>query len=327
MTNQSNLHALTFLLFVVMALSGFAPRAMAMTVWQDTPFKPGDKVEYKASNWPEKWEAGSVVKILPGGTQVLIREKPNEFFKDGFERAYNLADVRRIVVRAPNNPPANPNPKRDNEAPADNKPRNQPGGSLMTKEEVLNFLNARLGDRPFQHPEREQIRKELAKMIKRRGVSFRYEALSDFANQLARFGATSDITFPLTDNYGPPTKQGWLIGSWSMDIIGATVDTARNNRVVRQGEMGAKGGRLTINPDNTYLWQAYANDPPAKHIKGTWRAASAEEMKYQGGDGIVLQAAKSSWDWIVMQDRAAPNGEWIRVADITSRQMREFGKR
>ena len=304
-----------------------------MSLGQDVQFKPGDKLEYKASNWPEKWEAGTVVKMLPGGTQVLIREKPNEFFKDGFERAYNLAEVRRGATPPPNNPPANPVPRNappdrpDNVPAADNKQRNAPGGPLMTKEEILNFLSARLGDKPFQHPEREKIRKELGEMIKQRGVNFRYETLSDFANQLGKFGATSEITFPINDNFGLPTRQGWLIGSWSMDIIGATVDYTRNNRVYRQGEMGAKGGRLTINADQTYVWQAYANDPPAKHIKGTWRAATPEEMKYQGGDGIVLLAAKSSWHWIVMQDRAAPSGDWIQVAEITSRQVREFGAR
>lgn len=304
-----------------------------MPAGQDAPFKPGDKIEYKATNWPEKWEAGTIIKMLPGGTQVLIREKPNEFFKDGFERAYNLAEVRRIGAVAPNNPPPNPVPrndppiKRDNVAIADKNQGNQPGGPLMTKEEILNFLNARLGNNPFQHPEREKIRKELGEMIKRRGVNFRYETISDFGNQLAKYGATSEITFPIQDNYGPPTKQNWLFGTWSLDIIGATVDVVRNNRVIRQGEMGAKGGVLTINADKTYVWKAYANDPPANHIRGSWRVATAEEMKYQGGDGIVLRAAKSGWDWIVMQDRAALSGEWIQVLEITSRQMREFGKR
>ncbi len=58
--------------------------------------KPGDKVEYKAQNWPEKWEVGTFVKELPGGKQVLIRERPNEFFAEGFERAYALTTEPRL---------------------------------------------------------------------------------------------------------------------------------------------------------------------------------------------------------------------------------------
>ena len=29
-------------------------------------FKPGDKVEYKVQNFPEKWETGTVVRDIPG---------------------------------------------------------------------------------------------------------------------------------------------------------------------------------------------------------------------------------------------------------------------
>jgi len=35
------------------------------------------------------------------------------------------------------------------------------------------------------------------------------------------------------------------------------------------------------------------NDPPAKHFRGKWHNGTPEEMRYQGGDGIVLLAAKS----------------------------------
>ncbi len=197
----------------------------------------------------------------------------------------------------------------------------------MTKEEILAFLSLRLGENPFQHPDREKIKFELGELIKKRGVDFHYASLSDFANQLAKFGASSEITFPIDANYGVPTKRDWLMGSWSMDIIGAPVDFTRKDRVYRQGEIGAKGGLLILNTDNTYTWQAYGSHSNADFYKGVWRNASTEEMKYQGGDGIVLLAAKSSWDWIVMQERSAPQGEWIRVSEITTRQMREFGTR
>jgi hypothetical protein len=201
------------------------------------------------------------------------------------------------------------------------------GGGLMSQQEILGYLQAKLGDQPFQHPQREQIRRELAEMIKRRGVDFRYEAVSDFSNRLGKYGATSEITFPIGDNFGPPTAGGWLHGAWMMDIIGSPTYFVKGNYVYRRGEIGAKGGLLTINPDGTYVWQAYLNDPPAKHVRGQWRNASMQEMRYQGGEGIVLLAAKSGWDWIVVQERNSQAGDSIRVSDLTSRQMREFGGR
>lgn len=70
----------------------------------------GDKVEYKAQSWPEKWEVGTFVRVLPGGTQVLIRQAPSQFFPEGFERAYALADVRPL--RNATAPPVVPQPPR-----------------------------------------------------------------------------------------------------------------------------------------------------------------------------------------------------------------------
>jgi hypothetical protein len=69
-------------------------------------FKPGDKVEYKAQSFPEKWETGTIVRDVPGYRQVIIRQAPSQFFPDGFERAYALNDVR-LAGSAPA-PAANP---------------------------------------------------------------------------------------------------------------------------------------------------------------------------------------------------------------------------
>ena len=203
---------------------------------------------------------------------------------------------------------------------------NAPDGP-MSQREILDYLAAKLGDKPFQHPQREQIRRELADAIKKRGVDFRYEAVSDFSNQLGKYGATSEITFPIADNFGPPTPRKWLYGAWTMDIIGAPTYFVKGNSLYRRGEIGAKGGLLTMSADGTYVWQAYLNDPPARHVRGKWRNATPEEMRYQGGEGIVLLAAKSGWDWIVLQERSSQAGDSIRVSDLSSRQMREFGGR
>ncbi|WP_309722231.1 hypothetical protein [Armatimonas sp.] len=199
--------------------------------------------------------------------------------------------------------------------------------SLLTKEDVLSYLSTRLGDRPFQNPNQEAIKKELVELVKRRGVDFHYQPLSEFSKQLSKVGTSSEMKFALADNYGPPTKQVFLMDTWSMDVIGGRVGVVINNRAFQQGESAAKGGELTIRLNGTYVWQLYQNDPPEKQVKGAWRKATPKEMQYQGGEGIVLTVAKGGWDWIVFQDRTVPSGEKIRVAELTSRKLREFGSR
>lgn len=67
--------------------------------------QPGDKVEYKAQQWPEKWEVGTFLRVLVGGKQVLIRQAPSQFFPEGFERAYAIEDVRPLRTAAAPTPP------------------------------------------------------------------------------------------------------------------------------------------------------------------------------------------------------------------------------
>ena len=55
---------------------------------------PGERVEYKTGAYPEKWDVGTCVRPLPGGTQVLIRQAPSQFYPEGSERAYAVGDVR-----------------------------------------------------------------------------------------------------------------------------------------------------------------------------------------------------------------------------------------
>ncbi len=199
--------------------------------------------------------------------------------------------------------------------------------SLLTKEDVLNFLRTRLGDRPLQNPNQATIKKELVELIKRRGVDFHYQPLTEFSRQLNQAGPSSEMKFALQDNFGLPTKQGFLMDAWSMDVVGGRVNVVVDNRLMRQGESAAKAGVLTISPNGTYVWQVYHKDPVEKHIKGAWHQATPTEMMYQGGYGIVLTAAKGGWDWIVLQDRTVASGEKIRAFEITTRKMREFGSR
>jgi hypothetical protein len=183
------------------------------------------------------------------------------------------------------------------------------------------FLRTRLPGDPFRDSALlDKTKKELGELIKKRGVNFRYETLSDFGNEIGKFGMTSEVTFPLRDNYGPPTKQEWYIGTWSTSV------TSVNG----WWNIAAKTGFLTINADGTYVWKLSAGDPPANYVRGAWRKATKKEMdvSYQGGSGIVLLSAKQGYDFIVRQDRVTTlAGDWIDISDLGTRQMREGGKR
>lgn len=328
-------------------VSLFTATLMAMA--QADKYKPGDKIEYRESVYSEVWEPGVFMYATPDGKQPIIRKKPNEFYPEGSQTALAWDRIRppgtKPAAKAPPetttkpapaplpNPSAIPQPpvqpQAKKTAPPEKAPVTLPttAGVLMTKEEVLNFLQARLGDQPFAHPQRTQILKELGEMIKRRGLNFRYENLSDFSNALGKYGASSEVTFPLRDNFGPPTKESWFMGHWSLSKVGATVDyDGRDGYIYRQTEIGVKDvGLVIINADGTYIWNI---DVPRGVAKGTWRKAKPEDMPYQGGDAIVLQKAKGGVDWIVHQDRVTElKGDWVNIAQLDYRQIREGGFR
>jgi hypothetical protein len=250
---------------------------------------------------------------------------PNEFHKDGFERGTQWEKIRPLGAKKT---------AADNEQRTQDKENNQNtaeitkgfGTGLMTQQQILSFLQTKLGDKPFQNPRREEIKKELAEMIKARGLDFRFDSTMDFYSKLNKYVAmTSDITFPLSYNYGEPTKESWLTGAWQLSKIGAVVDYEKNNRIYRQGEIGVGGvGALTLNANGTYIWKSVT----AQSTSGKWRKATQEEMKYQGGDGIVLLKAKGGEDWIVTHDRSTTlKGDWINLAQLNWRQIKEYGFR
>lgn len=314
--------------------------AISSLMAQADKYKPGDRIEYLESPIKDLWEPGVFMYATPDGKQPVIRKKPNEFYKDGAQTAFDWDRIRPLgtkpAAKAPTETPATPTPaqppapivtKPTTTAPAAPQTLPPTAGGLLTQADILNFLQTRLGDQPFAHPQREQIKKELAEMIKKRGVNFRYQNLSDFSNQLGKYGASSEIIFPLQANYGAPTKEPWLIGKWSLSKIGATVDYKGNDGYIyRQTEIGVKDvGSVIITADGNYTWNI---DVPKGVAQGTWRKAKPEEMPYQGGDAIVLQKAKGGVDWIVHQDRVTElKGDWINIAQLDSRQIREGGFR
>lgn len=282
-----------------------------------TAQKPGDKVEYKVQSWPEKWAVGTFVKTLPGGTQVLIREMPTEFFPEGSERAYALADVRPIAkapVKDPKTPPVQPNDPGDRDK-GNDADEDKTVGPQMSQQEILAFLRNRLGNGdPFRNPKREQVLQQLRDEILRRGVNFRYNAVGDFSNQLRKYGVLSNVTYPIEVNYGQPPKLNSLLGKWSFANVGAP-----------GAPMYGNNGSLVINANGSYVWNTATGV-----IKGKWRKATSEEMASsdKGGEGIVLLSAKSGSDWIAFsRNEEGPQGQGIMLQILPSRNLRERGTR
>ncbi|HEX8266315.1 MAG TPA: hypothetical protein VF596_12995 [Pyrinomonadaceae bacterium] len=321
-----NLRYFTFVLLIIVTFT-------ALAFAQKKDYKPGEKIEWKSSDYPETWVEATFVRSSSDGRQPIIREMPNEFHKDGFERGTQWDKIRPLSAKTADKAPVNTNQNNNsvNDTKAENNRNTSEittdfGTGLITQAEVFDFLQTKLGDKPFQKPSREEIKKELAEMVKRRGLDFRFDSTTDFYSKLSKYiGMTSDITFPLSYNYGVPTKESWLTGAWQLSKIGAAVDYEKNNRIYRQGEIAVGGvGALTVKADGTYIWKATAKDSTS----GKWRKATSEEMKYQGGDGIVLLKAKGGEDWIVIHDRSTTlKGDWVNIYQLNWRQIKEVGFR
>lgn len=323
MMKQTNLQRIGSLVLLTIALLFIAD---IQAIAQKKDYKPGEKIEYNDSG---EWVEATFVRAGEDGRQPMIRMNPNEIYPDGYERWTSWVSIRPLSAKSENKVPVNTN--RANNTKADDSTTKQTtkdfGSGLMTQAEVLSFLQTKLGDRPFENPRRDEIKKELAELIKARGLGFRFSSSDTvFWNKLAKYGAvTSEITFSLGDNYGEPTSQSWLMGAWNLGKIGAAVDYTKNNRVYRQGEIGVGNvGRLTLNSDGTYVWKSAT----AQSTSGKWREATREEMKSKGGDGIVLLKAKSGYDWIVTKDRTTTlKGEWLNISELGTRQINEYGSR
>lgn len=202
-------------------------------------------------------------------------------------------------------------------------------GGPLTKADILGFLKARIGADPWYHPQKAAVIKELAELIRQRGVSFRWVTLE--SGEFVNAGANeSTIPFHIQANFGPPASPVWLQGTWDLFITGATTTLERNGVLYRRGEQGALGGAVAIFPNNTYAWKLFPNDPPDKYVRGSWRLATPAEMavSYKGGAGVVLLNAYSGVDWVVMKrDDESQQGEGVTIAQLNSRATRQLGTR
>lgn len=299
-------------------------------------YQPGQQIEYKAQNWPEKWDKGTFVRETPGGTQVIVREAPTQFFPEGFQRAYSLNEVRPLTqaanppdqALAPTQPPAGPQT-----APPPPRPVAGPdrvagagGGAPMSQQEVLAFLKERLGDGdPFRNPQREAVLQALREEVLRRGVDFHSHAIGTFANELSRYGALSNVTYALSSNFGPPATLSQLTGNWRLIKVGATTTVSRGGNLYQRQEYAGLAGSLNIGAGGDYVWNS-----PSGLLRGRWRNATPEEMAKsdKGGEGVVLLNAKSGADWLVFRrTEEGPEGTGIKITDLATRNLRERGTR
>lgn len=290
------------------------------------PFQPQENqpLEYlDRSVFPHVWRPGTAVRKMYGSEQWLIRQAPSQFFPDGFERTYSLEDLRAPQPKAQHDlleAAACGDEAIDDAQPAPS------GSSPMSQDEVLAFLRSRFGaGDPFANPRKDQILDQLRGEVLRRGLSFRYETLGTFSNELGTFGAISNVRSAMAENFGAPAKRGDLYGTWELAKVGGNVPYEKNNRLYARSEYFAIAGKLVINPDNTYAWGT-ATEP----LAGKWRAATAEEMAKsdKGGEGIVLLRAKSGADWLVFKrDEGTPQGLGIKIVDLETRNLRERGTR
>jgi len=310
--------------------SPWTPLQIAQSV-PNSSYQPGDKIAYLKTEYPEVWAEGTFLTSTPGGVQPIIREEPNEFSKTGFERASQWSKIRpsgagAAAVAAPL-PTLDQPPVQANQYLAKEPPMRAPmtGEGLLTEDDILDFLEANLGADPWGHPRRGEVIEELAGLVKQRGVNFHYEVPSDFNTKTSKFGIT-DAYFEIRSNYGPPTTQSWLMGSWSLNRTGRTLDYRVGDEIWRQGEIAVDGlGKLTLDPGGSYTWAARQ---PNATVRGRWRQATAAEMGYQGGDGVVLIEAKDGWDWRIRQDRETLNpGNWISIQELITSGVGETGFR
>jgi hypothetical protein len=289
-------------------------------------FNAGEIVLYNDSG---KDVEGRVISQNQFGVLVLKKDWQDHTFHTGGSSMYMAPSALKHKTAIPNagitNQPVNSsagNSSRGSSGAAPNtdstvvpSSAGLAGTGLLSKQEIISYLQAQIGTNG-PHPGREEICKQLCKVIKARGVNFKSKDDSEFN----RAGADTAVTYTIGECYGPPVTLDWLMGEWDVSYTNAFGYGSRDD--------GAKLGFVSIEPDGKYLWKLGPNDPPPKWINKTWRFATPAEMKYQGGVGIVLQNGEEGKDWIVHKDNNAnPNQDWINIADVDYRQTRRGGQR
>ena len=285
-------------------------------------YKPGDRIEYKDGS---NWYPGTIVKVMPEYNQVLVRWDPRDDYPSythngvsSYQQGYSLSDVRPLGSQsAVQQTPARNGGNNGGSMGSifgggrTNKPQPPPtdqgtpgnGTGLMSKAEILGYMRSH-GYKNGRPTKNVQVCKDLIEQIKRRGVQEAVTATTDDLSPIADngcFGAeNTDVAKASQMNLGAPIDENWLNGTWQMYVLGGTVDYAKGDGwIYRRNESLARIGWLKISADGSYTWKVNPSDPPARYIKGSWRAATPEEMDLQGGAGIMLENAADGREWLV----------------------------
>ncbi len=198
-------------------------------------------------------------------------------------------------------------------------------GAPLSKEDILGFLRQAFGKDDADGVEwnhRVKTYEQLDRMIKDRGVNFKYEIVGDFANKIAKHLVPTNIVWDMLKNQGAPTTQNWYYGNWKTSHEGAATAYKKGNDVWEKQFFG-KAGVLTINSNGTYEWNT-----GVQHKKGQWRQATRQELDKQdrGGDGITLLNAVNGVDWLVTKDDLQ-TGDSIKIGNLTGLMHEERGGR
>lgn len=333
--------SLTFRWFVLLAMLTLGSAAAMVQ-----PYKPGEIVEYKASNFPEQWERGQIIREIPGGTQYLVREKPSQFFPEGFERAYATDAIRKPQAIAPAQPPAAARPAPTSPVPAAPIPKPAPTAArsapapapgvtlpppkgLLDKEHVIAYARQVIGPDPWG-PKRDQALGQIRDYIKQHGTSFTVD--DDFnARMTAQSTSFSHITWAVNSNHGPAPKLADYVGRYELTAANRgsrSYDRSGGTVKVTTTDSQAKSGKLEIKADGTYVWDVLGGDPPAKWLRGTWREVKPEENQpWEGGAAIWLEKAKQGYDCMMRMDRTPGWPGWIEVGMGKARTPVEYGKK
>ncbi len=285
-------------------------------------FTPGEIVRCKG--FGEEIEV-KVINQDASGVQVLLKDWQDGTFKTGgSSRYYSPSELTRVTPNAVGGGATGGGGVATQQAYTQAQGQGQgtaPAADLggtgpLSKQQILDYLTANVGtDGP--HPQKDAISAKVVEAIKKRGVNYK----ASWKDSYSKAGGNTAVGYAVQDNYGPPVQQPWLFGAWELQFTNVSGFFASRDSV-------AKLGFVSIEPGHTYIWKIHQDDPATAWIEGKWREATSEEMKYQGGAGIVLLDGEQHLDWIVHKDQTSTlPGDWINVADIDSRQMKRGGVR
>jgi hypothetical protein len=323
---------MTRFLAVLVALALGSPWVATRPATAGETFQPGDVVLVPDGQVDRE---GRVVRQDEHGVLVRFPMWDGRWDEvNGPTRYYEPTRVRRGAARpepaasdATAKPSAPPTAAKPGEGGLSAGVSRAEGTAPLTQAEVLGFLRERIGTDPWSHPKKAETVSALAALIRKRGVDFRWETTSAFADELRRSGGNeTTIPFHLAENFGRPKTVDELMGTWRLSVH-ARFSTKKEGRR-HEADVVATTGSLVLRRDGesgSWEWRTAAGAV----LRGTWRRATDAEMatKYRGGAGVVIEKGRDGWTWIVTEFDPEPmQSETVAVSALGS-SYKELGAR